>query len=72
MSLLLDSSIGCLVGAAVGDALGGATETALPEEIRVRFGGWVEGIVPRTTPTGPPRDRSRRTTRAMGTSPTTR
>jgi ADP-ribosylglycohydrolase len=30
----------------VGDALGGATETALPEEIRTRYGGWVEGIVP--------------------------
>ncbi|RAO27795.1 hypothetical protein PSN13_05683 [Micromonospora saelicesensis] len=46
MSLLLDTSVGCLVGAAVGDALGGATETALPEQIRTRFGGWVEGIVP--------------------------
>ena len=46
MSLLLDKSTGCLVGAAVGDALGGATETALPEEIRERFGGWVDGIVP--------------------------
>ncbi|MEU4716810.1 ADP-ribosylglycohydrolase family protein [Micromonospora purpureochromogenes] len=46
MSLLLDTSVGCLVGAAVGDALGGATETALPEQIRARFGGWVEGIVP--------------------------
>jgi ADP-ribosylglycohydrolase len=46
MTVLLDKSIGCLVGAAVGDALGGATETALPEEIRARFGGWVEGIVP--------------------------
>ncbi|GLI02981.1 ADP-ribosylglycohydrolase family protein [Phytohabitans aurantiacus] len=46
MRLLLDKSVGCLVGAAVGDALGGATETALPEEIRNRYGGWVEGIVP--------------------------
>jgi ADP-ribosylglycohydrolase len=46
MTVLLDKSIGCLVGAAVGDALGGATETALPEEIRARFGGWVEGIAP--------------------------
>ena len=46
MTVLLDKSIGCLVGAAVGDALGGATETALPEEIRTRFGGWVEGIAP--------------------------
>jgi ADP-ribosylglycohydrolase len=46
MSLLLDTSVGCLVGAAVGDALGGATERALPEQIRARYGGWVEGIVP--------------------------
>jgi ADP-ribosylglycohydrolase len=43
---LLDKSVGCLVGAAVGDALGGATETALPEQIRARYGGWVDGIVP--------------------------
>lgn len=46
MTVLLDKSTGCLVGAAVGDALGGATETALPEEIRARYGGWVTGIVP--------------------------
>lgn len=46
MTQLLDRSVGCLVGAAVGDALGGATETALPEEIRARYGGWVTGIVP--------------------------
>jgi ADP-ribosylglycohydrolase len=46
MSPLLDKSIGCLVGAAVGDALGGATETASPEEIRIRYGGWVDGVVP--------------------------
>ncbi|GAB2917200.1 ADP-ribosylglycohydrolase family protein [Micromonospora polyrhachis] len=46
MGLLLDKSVGCLVGAAVGDALGGATETALPEEIQARFGGWVDGIAP--------------------------
>jgi ADP-ribosylglycohydrolase len=46
MTALLDRSVGCLVGAAVGDALGGATETALPEEIRARYGGWVTGIVP--------------------------
>ena len=43
---LLDKSVrGALVGAAVGDALGGATEAALPEQIRARYGGWVEGIV---------------------------
>jgi ADP-ribosylglycohydrolase len=43
---LLDKSVGCLVGAAVGDALGGATETALPEQIQARYGGWVDGIAP--------------------------
>ncbi|MBE1487615.1 ADP-ribosylglycohydrolase family protein [Plantactinospora soyae] len=46
MELLLDKSVGCLVGAAVGDALGGATETALPEQIQARYGGWVDGIAP--------------------------
>ncbi|MFC6017654.1 ADP-ribosylglycohydrolase family protein [Plantactinospora solaniradicis] len=43
---MLDKSVGCLVGAAVGDALGGATETALPEQIQARYGGWVDGIAP--------------------------
>jgi ADP-ribosylglycohydrolase len=42
---LHDRAVGCLVGAAVGDALGGATETWLPEEIKERWGGWVEGVV---------------------------
>jgi ADP-ribosylglycohydrolase len=46
MSLLLDKSIGCLVGAAVGDALGGATEGALPAQIQARYGGWVTGVAP--------------------------
>jgi ADP-ribosylglycohydrolase len=46
MSALLDKSIGCLAGAAVGDALGGATEGALPDQIRARYGGWVTGIAP--------------------------
>ncbi|MDD9207657.1 ADP-ribosylglycohydrolase family protein [Georgenia sp. 10Sc9-8] len=45
-TVLEDKITGCLVGAAVGDALGGATETYLPDEIRERWGGWVEGIVP--------------------------
>lgn len=43
---LADRATGCLVGAAVGDALGGATETFSPQEIRERWGGWVEGVVP--------------------------
>ncbi|GAA3727370.1 ADP-ribosylglycohydrolase family protein [Plantactinospora mayteni] len=46
MEHLLDKSVGCLVGAAVGDALGGATETALPEQIRARYGDWVRGVAP--------------------------
>ena len=38
-------SVGCLAGAAVGDALGGATEGYAPEDIRKRYGGPVTGIV---------------------------
>lgn len=49
-SVLADKVAGCLVSAAVGDALGGATETYLPHEIRERWGGWVEGIVPPYNP----------------------
>jgi len=42
---LADRAAGCLIGAAVGDALGGPTEERTPEEIRKRYGGWVEGVV---------------------------
>lgn len=49
-SVLAEKVAGCLVSAAVGDALGGATETYLPHEIRERWGGWVEGIVPPYNP----------------------
>lgn len=45
MSVLEDKSVGALSGAAVGDALGGATEGWSPEQIRERHGGWVTGIV---------------------------
>jgi len=38
-------AVGCLVGAAVGDALGGATEGWSPAQIAERWGGWVTGIV---------------------------
>ncbi|GIL26385.1 ADP-ribosylglycohydrolase family protein [Actinocatenispora comari] len=38
-------AVGCLVGAAVGDALGGATEGWSPAQIAQRWGGWVDGIV---------------------------
>jgi ADP-ribosylglycohydrolase len=42
---LVDRAVGCLAGAAVGDALGGATEGWEAEEIRAHYGGWVTGIV---------------------------
>jgi ADP-ribosylglycohydrolase len=43
--LLTDRAVGCLAGAAVGDALGGATEGWESREIEEHFGGWVKGIV---------------------------
>ncbi|WP_049567234.1 ADP-ribosylglycohydrolase family protein [Nonomuraea sp. SBT364] len=46
MTPLDDRAIGCVAGAAVGDALGGATEGWTPEQIVERYGGQVEGIVP--------------------------
>ncbi|GAA3800091.1 ADP-ribosylglycohydrolase family protein [Sphaerisporangium flaviroseum] len=44
--LLTDKAVGCVTGAAVGDALGGATEGWTPEQIRERYDGYVTGIVP--------------------------
>jgi len=38
-------AVGCLAGAAVGDALGGATEGWESAEIHDHYGGWVEGVV---------------------------
>jgi ADP-ribosylglycohydrolase len=46
LSVLGDKAVGCLVGAGVGDALGGATEGWTPEQIQERYGGYVTGIVP--------------------------
>lgn len=43
--LLADRAVGCLAGAAVGDALGGATEGSEAHEITAHFGGPVTGIV---------------------------
>ena len=43
---LLERAVGCLAGAAVGDALGGATEGWEAAEIVEHFGGFVTGIVP--------------------------
>jgi ADP-ribosylglycohydrolase len=41
---LPNRAVGCLAGAAVGDALGGATEGWESREIHDHFGGWVEGV----------------------------
>ena len=41
-----DIAVGTLAGAAVGDALGGASEGNTPEAIQARYGGTIEGIVP--------------------------
>jgi ADP-ribosylglycohydrolase len=43
--LLADRAVGCLAGAAVGDALGGATEGWESHEISDHYGGWVDGVV---------------------------
>jgi ADP-ribosylglycohydrolase len=45
VSDLLDRARGCLVGAAVGDALGGATEGRSAEAIVAHYGGHVTGVV---------------------------
>src|SRR5436305_427936 len=45
MTALERRATGCLAGAAVGDALGGATEGWSPEQIRERHDGPVTGIV---------------------------
>lgn len=45
VTALDDRIAGCLVGAAVGDALGGPVEGYTPEQIAERHGGHVHGIV---------------------------
>jgi ADP-ribosylglycohydrolase len=42
---LTGRAVNCLAGAAVGDALGGATEGWESDEIHAHFDGWVEGVV---------------------------
>jgi ADP-ribosylglycohydrolase len=42
---LVDRAVGALAGAAVGDALGGATEGWESREIFEHQGGWVEGVI---------------------------
>jgi ADP-ribosylglycohydrolase len=44
-NLLADRAVGCLAGAAIGDALGGATEGWESHEIDAHYGGWVNGVV---------------------------
>jgi ADP-ribosylglycohydrolase len=44
-NLLTDRAVACLAAAAIGDALGGATEGSESHEIEAHFGGWVTGIV---------------------------
>lgn len=41
-----DRVLGCFYGAAVGDAMGAATETMTPQMIRERFGGYVDKLLP--------------------------
>jgi ADP-ribosylglycohydrolase len=43
---LEDKFAGCLIGGAIGDGLGTATEGRTPAEIRERFGGRVEDFMP--------------------------
>ncbi len=43
--LLADRAVGALAGAAIGDALGGATEGWESREIYDHCGGWVEGVI---------------------------
>ena len=40
MTALEHATIGALTGAAIGDALGGATEGYSPEQIQLRYGGF--------------------------------
>src|SRR5258705_9345991 len=43
--LLADRAVGALAGAAIGDALGGATEGWESHEIYEYCGGWGEGVI---------------------------
>ncbi len=45
-SELADKFAGCILGGAIGDGLGTATEGRTPQEIRARFGGRVEDFMP--------------------------
>src|SRR5688572_19347800 len=43
-SLLLNKTLGCLYGGAIGDAIGAPAEGRSPEEIRQRY-DWITGFV---------------------------
>jgi ADP-ribosylglycohydrolase len=43
--LLVDRAVASLAGAAIGDAIGGATEGWESREINEHCGGWVEGVI---------------------------
>ncbi|EKK8360998.1 ADP-ribosylglycohydrolase family protein, partial [Salmonella enterica] len=40
-----DKVLGCLIGAAMGDAMGAATELRTIEQIKKYFGGWVTDFI---------------------------
>ena len=46
MSKQFERILGCLLGAATGDAMGAATESKTPQMIQERFGGYVEDLLP--------------------------
>jgi len=50
MAALEQGAVGALTGAAIGDALGGATEGYSLEQIHSRYGGFVKGIAPPFNP----------------------
>jgi len=43
---LHDHVAGCILGGAIGDALGAPTEARQPEDIPARFGDWVDDFAP--------------------------
>ena len=51
-SLLFQKVYGCLLGGAIGDALGGPVEKMTPEQIRERYGGNLDRYVPYERPPG--------------------
>ncbi len=50
---LADKFAGCILGGAIGDALGSPTEGRTPDEIKARFGGRIEDFAPPFDPARP-------------------